>query len=253
MLGEPLGGVAETTRGDHDRTRADLVVAHRDSCHPSALHEQPVDTAPERDVDVGGATAAVEHVDDPLPATDRHVHPRHPLVAAEHQLFVELDTQVAQPLDGRTGELGEPLHDRGVDVPPVELQVVVVERGGIVLDALGALVARAGAHDEAARQPRRTAHHTLGLGHQHPASASCPRRERRAEPGRARPDDHDVDVVGRHVRRAVRRARVVRHRGDLPFTSPRPAALYPSNSSIVSDAFWATMGSSERNQFSCVR
>jgi hypothetical protein len=93
---------------------------------------------------------AVEHVDHRLAAPDRYVDARQPLVAAEHELVVELDTEITEPVDGGTGELGEASNHGRVDVPAVQRQVVVVQRLGRVLDSLRLLVARPGTHDQTA-------------------------------------------------------------------------------------------------------
>ena len=84
---------------------------------------------PERDVDVRPrGSAGRGRRRRPGPAPIGHVDPRHPLLAAEDQLVVVLDAEVAQPLHRRAGQLAEPADDAGVDVPAVELHVVVEQR-----------------------------------------------------------------------------------------------------------------------------
>ena len=128
VLGQLLRAVAEAARGDDHRAGGDRVVADGDSHDGAVVGQQPVDPLAEGDVDVGLAAVPGEDVDDALAPADGHVDPRHPLLTAEDQRVVVLDAQVAEPLDGRPGELGEAAHDAGVDVPAVELHVVVEQR-----------------------------------------------------------------------------------------------------------------------------
>ena len=191
-----LGGVvAEATRGEHDGASRDLVIADGDAGDRAVgRREQAVDPLAERDVDVVLAAVPMEDVDDALPSPDGHVDARDALVTAVDELGVVLDAKVAQPLDGRADELREPTDDGGVDIPPVELEVVVEERLGVVLDAQGPLVPRAGAHDEPTRQARRPSDDTLALRHQHTAGTRLARRQRGREPRRAGADHQHVDI-----------------------------------------------------------
>ena len=191
-----LGGVvAEATSGEHDGAGRDLVIADGDAGDRAVGRgQQAVDPLAERDVDVVLAAVPVEDVDDALPSPDGHVDARDALVAAVDELGVVLDAKVPQPLDGRTGELREPPDDGRVDVPPVELEVVVEQRLGIVLDAQRPLVPRPGAHDEPARQARRPSDDTLALRHQDTARAHVARRQCGREPRGAGTDHQHVDI-----------------------------------------------------------
>ena len=93
-----------------------------------------------------------QHVNDRLTATDRAVHARQPLITAEHQLVVELHAEVPEPFHRRTGKLGQPANDRWLDLPLVQLHVVVEQRLRVVLDAQRPLVARPGPHRETTGQ-----------------------------------------------------------------------------------------------------
>ena len=68
---------------------------------PSSSTTQPVDPLAEGDVDVALAAVAVQHVDDGLAVADGHVHTGDRLVAADDQLVVVLDAEVAEPLHDR--------------------------------------------------------------------------------------------------------------------------------------------------------
>ena len=76
------------------------------------------------------------------------MHARQPLITAEHQLVVELHTEVPEPFHRRTGKLGEPANDRWLDLPLVQLHVVVEQRLRIVFDAQRPLVAASSPHRE---------------------------------------------------------------------------------------------------------
>ena len=102
-----LRAVAEPAGGDDHRAGGDGVVPDGDPHDRSVVDQQSVDTAPERDIDALVTAVPCQHVDDGLPPPDRAVDPRHPLVAAEHELVVELHAEVAQPLDGRSGPLAQ--------------------------------------------------------------------------------------------------------------------------------------------------
>jgi hypothetical protein len=131
--GELLGIVAEAGRRHHHRAGGQRVLV-KAAPHASTyarpydgavLGEQAADAASERDLDSGAAAVAGEHVDHGLAAPDRAVHPRPALVTAEHQLVVELRSEVAEPFHRRAGQLGQPPDHRRLDLPLVELHVFV--------------------------------------------------------------------------------------------------------------------------------
>ena len=119
--------VAEPAGGDHHRAGGDRVVADRHTDDRAVLVIRRSTRWP-RATSISASGTPGEHVDHGLAAADRHVDARHPLLAAEHQRVVELDAEIAEPLDGRAGELGEPCGDAGLDVPAVERHVVVEQR-----------------------------------------------------------------------------------------------------------------------------
>ena len=174
VLRQLVRAVAEPAGGDDHRAGGDLVVADRDTDDHVVRRDQAVDSLAQGDVDLGLAAVPGEDVDHGLTPADRDVDARHPLLTAEDQRVVELDAEVSEPLHGRPGELAEVADDAGVEVPAVELHVVVEQRTGIVLDAECLLVLRAGAHHQPAGQARRAADLALRLGDEH-ARAPAPR------------------------------------------------------------------------------
>ena len=114
----PKPPVATTTPGGQ-RVLADA------GTHDGAVRVSRRPTRRPSAISIGAAAVPGEHVDHRLAATDRAVHPRHALVTAEHQLVVVLHPEVAEPFDGRPRQLGQPPDDGRVDLPLVELHVVV--------------------------------------------------------------------------------------------------------------------------------
>ena len=75
------------------------------------LDNQSVDALPEGELDSTLAASRMQDIHHRLPTTDGAVHPRHRLVATEDHLVIELDSEIAEPLDCRTGPLCQTFDD----------------------------------------------------------------------------------------------------------------------------------------------
>ena len=149
--GQLLGIIAETARRHHHRTGGERVVADAGPHDGAVFGEQAADPPSECDLDSGTAAVPGEDVDHRLAAPDRAVHPRQGLVAAEHQLVVVLHPEVAEPFHRRPGQFGQPPDHGRLDLPLVELHVVVKQRIGVINDVELALVPSTSAHHQPAR------------------------------------------------------------------------------------------------------
>ena len=150
VLGQLVRGVAEAAGGDDHGAGGDLILADSDADHSAGLvEEEAVDPLAEGDVDATFATLSVQGIDDGLAGALRDMNPGGALVGGLHQLVVEVDAEVTQPVHDTTRVLAQLPHDARINVPTVHREIVVEQFGAGVLDSQGSLIARARAHDEA--------------------------------------------------------------------------------------------------------
>ena len=209
--GQLLGIVAEAARRHHDRAGGQRVLADADTHDGAVLREQAAHPPSEGDLDSGGTAAAGEHVYHGLASPDRAVDARQGLITAEYQLVVVLHPEITEPFHRRPRQFGQPLDHGRLDLPLVELHVVVKQRSRVIHDAERALIARTSAHHQPAGQARRAPDHPLGLSNQHALRAAFPRGQRRGQTRRARSHHQDIDVPLTTHRCDLLRSHVLQH------------------------------------------